>query len=260
LNTCWKRRFSTNPMARTGRPVRSSRRAPLAGALVLAATAVGRAAGYALPLYDADDDAYVGNVTLGSPPQPLSIQLDLMSADLWVPSNASGLGNPHHVFHRWESATYRYDGANLTLPYAPRLNASVLVEVSDDTLGLTPGSPSSAQAPLSVNVTFGLAVQLDAYFWAARFDGILGLGLDDSARVSRSTVLDRLSKTYGLSPLFSLFLARKGLSDDGFGLAAPHGVDAAAKAAAGPSPSSRPLASSGPDRTQSVLLLGEYGA
>ena len=190
------------------------------------------------------DDAYVGNVSIGSPPQALSIQVDLMSSDLWVPANLS-LPAPHRVFDRAASSTYRYDGANVTLPFLPRLNASVLVEVSDDALALGGGA-------VSVNVTFGLAVRCDEYFVGARYDGILGLGLDDLTRVSRATVMDRLVAQHRMEPLFSLFLARSATPPAATPTAASSpGGGGGGRGAGAPSPRPQPS-------HESVLTLGDY--
>nr|XP_030708017.1 pregnancy-associated glycoprotein 2-like [Globicephala melas] len=71
------------------------------------------------PLRNYLDLAYVGNITIGTPPQQFKVVFDTGSADLWVPSTYcdSRPCYTHNVFNPHASTTFRLSGFPVDLTY-----------------------------------------------------------------------------------------------------------------------------------------------
>ncbi|KAH7695049.1 aspartyl protease, partial [Aphelenchoides avenae] len=120
------------------------------------------------------DEAYVGNITIGTPGQLFTVDLDTGSANLWVVACAcksqACKGNPKsgyakHCYMPGASATYQPNGEPLSMQYGEgSFNGSLASDVVNFG-GLT-----------DLNQTFGVATAVDDDFGNEQVDGILGLG------------------------------------------------------------------------------------
>ena len=111
--------------------------------------------------------SYLINMTIGTPPQMFSVQLDTGSSDIWIPSVQSdvcSLGQgacPGGAFDGSQSSTFT-DVAKDAFSISYQDNSAVTGDYMTDVLGV-------GQTTLK-NVTMGLATQ------ASRALGIMGIG------------------------------------------------------------------------------------
>uniref|UniRef100_A0A5G2QY51 Peptidase A1 domain-containing protein n=1 Tax=Sus scrofa TaxID=9823 RepID=A0A5G2QY51_PIG len=119
------------------------------------------------PLRNYFDMAYVGNISIGTPPQQFSVIFDTGSSDLWVPSIycQSRACNTHRVFDPFKSTTFRYSGVPIELEYASGMMSGYL---GYDTVRVmwTPQDQEFGYSQWEENEAFDHAM----------FDGMLGLG------------------------------------------------------------------------------------
>jgi len=136
---------------------------------------------------------------------PFAVIFDTGSSNLWVPKegcNSGGCQGKHH-YDSSQSSSYTPNGRTFSIQYGTGscsgdLVADVVCVTSDGCDG-----PN----PLSVNVTFGEASQMAAFFAQTQIDGILGLGFQTLAEDGVEPVLNKLADA-GLipSPIFQIFL------------------------------------------------------
>ncbi|OWK17275.1 hypothetical protein Celaphus_00013441, partial [Cervus elaphus hippelaphus] len=71
------------------------------------------------PLRNFQDMTYVGNITIGTPPQEFQVVFDTGSSDLWVPSIlcTSPSCSSHVMFRHNESSTYRHTNKTFSIKY-----------------------------------------------------------------------------------------------------------------------------------------------
>uniref|UniRef100_A0A4X1VLF9 Peptidase A1 domain-containing protein n=1 Tax=Sus scrofa TaxID=9823 RepID=A0A4X1VLF9_PIG len=140
------------------------------------------------PLRNYLDMAYVGNITIGTPPQQFSVVFDTGSADLWVPSVycKSKACVTHRSFNPSHSSTFRLPGF---LGY--------------DTVWI--GSLRT------MNQVFGLSqLETGEAFEHGVFDGLLGLGFPSLALKGTTPIFDNLKKQGQISePVFAFYLSTK---------------------------------------------------
>jgi len=130
------------------------------------------------PFSDYVDNFYLGNITLGTPPQPFQIVLDTGSSNLWVvdvkctAEECDGLDNPlfgpvwnKQKYDRTKSSTYKKDGRTFEIYYGSGSCYGDLVIDTLDFAGLE-----------VVGQTFGAAEGIAEVFGYFPIDGILGLG------------------------------------------------------------------------------------
>ncbi|KAI6226272.1 Peptidase A1 domain-containing protein [Aphelenchoides fujianensis] len=141
------------------------------------------------------DAFYVGNIMLGTPPQPFQVQLDTGSSNLWVvdvscqTDECNGEDNPF-LGPRWQkqkydsskSSTYKKNGTYFDIRYG---TGEVTGELSSDTLIVSAHCSSSTfnrrcclqVAGLTVaDQVFGRGTAVDDPFGYYPLDGVLGLG------------------------------------------------------------------------------------
>jgi cathepsin D len=113
-----------------------------------------------------DDTMYIGNITIGTPPQEFSVVFDTGSANLWIPSSECTTG-PCPYKHRYDhkrSSTYKANGEPITIRYGTGDMSGFL---SEDIVHI---------AGINVKSTFGEATSVAQFFNETPTDGILGLG------------------------------------------------------------------------------------
>uniref|UniRef100_A0A8D0ZF76 Peptidase A1 domain-containing protein n=1 Tax=Sus scrofa TaxID=9823 RepID=A0A8D0ZF76_PIG len=153
-----------------------------------------------LRLWNYLDMVYVGNITIGTPPQLFSVIFDTASSDLWVPSNQchSRACVTHRSFNPTLSSTFQ--SSNRTVKLAPH---SGLVS------GLLGYDTVQIGRFKSENQAFGLSQsepvkELENAF----FDGVLGLGYPSLAIQGTTPVFDNLRKQGQIpEPVFALYLS-----------------------------------------------------
>nr|XP_060460475.1 pepsin F-like [Panthera onca] len=146
--------------------------------------------------------AYVGTISIGTPPQQFKVIFDTGSSDLWVPSiycSSPACAN-HNVFNPVRSSTFRISGRPIHLQYGSGTMSGFLAY---DTVRFG-GLVDVAQA-------FGLSLREPGKFMEyAVFDGILGLAYPSLSLRGTVPVFDNLWKQGLISQeLFAFYLSKK---------------------------------------------------
>ncbi|KAJ1065748.1 hypothetical protein K5549_007743 [Capra hircus] len=118
-----------------------------------------------VPLRNMRDIFYVGNITIGTPPQEFQVVFDTASSDLWVPSifcKSSSCSTRARFRHR-QSSTFRRVNKTFGILYGAGKMKGVVVH---DTVRI--GDLVSTDQP------FGLSM-VESGFEHRQFDGVLGL-------------------------------------------------------------------------------------
>uniref|UniRef100_H0XP70 Peptidase A1 domain-containing protein n=1 Tax=Otolemur garnettii TaxID=30611 RepID=H0XP70_OTOGA len=152
------------------------------------------------------DLAYVGLITIGTPPQTFKVVFDTGSADLWVPSVfcKTPSCDIHQRFNPWRSSTFK-------LPPGP-VRPVKLRYGSGDILGVVAQDTLKIGDLEDVDQAFVLSTWEDHVFGAfAPFDGILGLGYPDGVQAGGTPVFDNIWKK-GLitANFFAFYLTSRG--------------------------------------------------
>ncbi|CAN0331261.1 unnamed protein product [Rangifer tarandus platyrhynchus] len=150
------------------------------------------------PLRNALDMAYVGNITIGTPPKEFRVVFDTGSSDLWVPSIKciSPSCHTHITFDHHKSSTFRPTNRSFRILYGSGLMNGVLAY---DTVRI--GKLVSTDQP------FGLSLQQFG-FDNAPFDGILGLSYPSLAIPGTIPIFDKLKQQGSISePVFAFYLS-----------------------------------------------------
>uniref|UniRef100_H0XLY6 Peptidase A1 domain-containing protein n=1 Tax=Otolemur garnettii TaxID=30611 RepID=H0XLY6_OTOGA len=151
------------------------------------------------------DLAYVGLISIGTPPQKFRVAFDTGSADLWVPSiycNSQSCGS-HAFFNPQMSST-------LQLP--PGLIRRAQIRYSyGDVLGILALDTLKIGDLEAFNQIFVLSTWEGHSFGSfAPFDGILGLAYPDSAQTVATPVFDNLWEQSLISEnLFAFYLTSR---------------------------------------------------
>ncbi|XP_020766595.1 pregnancy-associated glycoprotein 2-like [Odocoileus virginianus] len=150
------------------------------------------------PLRNALDMAYVGNITIGTPPKEFRVVFDTGSSDLWVPSIKciSPSCHTHITFDHNKSSTFRLTRRPFRILYGSGLMNGVLAY---DTVRI--GNLVSTDQP------FGLSLQQFG-FDNVPFDGILGLSYPSLAIPGTIPIFDKLKQQGSISePVFAFYLS-----------------------------------------------------
>eukprot|EP00013_Stygamoeba_regulata_P022389 CAMPEP_0177650380 /NCGR_PEP_ID=MMETSP0447-20121125/11911_1 /TAXON_ID=0 /ORGANISM="Stygamoeba regulata, Strain BSH-02190019" /LENGTH=388 /DNA_ID=CAMNT_0019153245 /DNA_START=65 /DNA_END=1231 /DNA_ORIENTATION=+ len=136
-----------------------------------------------IPLKDYSDVSYIGNCTIGTPPQEFRVIYDSGSSNLWVPgtqcTSAACAGKAK--YESGKSSTYQANGRPLTIQYGTGSMEGVL---DVDVVNVA-----------GINVKdqiFGAATSLAAFFRGQPFDGILGLAFPGIAADFVTPVFDNM--------------------------------------------------------------------
>ncbi|XP_043307616.1 pregnancy-associated glycoprotein 1-like [Cervus canadensis] len=152
------------------------------------------------PLRNFQDMTYVGNITIGTPPQEFQVVFDTGSSDLWVPSIlcTSPSCSSHVMFRHNESSTYRHTNKTFSIKYCSGRMKGV---VGRDTVRI--GDLVSTDQP------FGLSVEQYG-FEGMPLDGILGLNYPNLSFTGGIPIFDNLKNQGAISePVFAFYLSNK---------------------------------------------------
>ncbi|NP_001009792.1 pregnancy-associated glycoprotein 4 precursor [Ovis aries] len=152
-----------------------------------------------LPLRNMKDIFYVGNITIGTPPQEFQVVFDTASSDLWVPSifcNSSTCSTRVRFRHR-QSSTFRLANKTFGIMYGAGKMKGVVVH---DTVRI--GDLVSTDQP------FGLSV-VESGFEHRQFDGVLGLNYPNLSFSKTIPIFDKLKNEGAISePVFAFYLSK----------------------------------------------------
>ncbi|XDB65883.1 hypothetical protein AB1E18_019193 [Capra hircus] len=142
---------------------------------------------------------YVGNITIGTPPQEFQVLFDTGSSVLWVPSvfcNSSTC-SMHVRFRHHQSSTFRTTNKTFWITYGAGRMKGV---VAHDTVRI--GDLVSTDQP------FGLSVE-EYGFQGRRFDGVLGLNYPKQCCSRPIPIFDKLKNQSAISePVFAFYLSK----------------------------------------------------
>ncbi|CAI4225350.1 unnamed protein product [Auanema sp. JU1783] len=193
---------------------------------------------------DYEDEAYIGNITIGSNQQTFQVILDTGSSNLWVPDKTcgvthgdctqkkcgpglcalecddqsccgSGSENPcdnKHKFDSSASSTYVANGKAFKIQYG---TGSAVGFLGTDTVRFGDQGTQQLVVP---QTTFGQSTSLAQFFADQPIDGILGLAFQSIA-VDGITPPFINAVNQGLvdQPLFTVFLEHVGAKDNVYG-------------------------------------------
>ncbi|CAO4380419.1 unnamed protein product [Caenorhabditis nigoni] len=189
---------------------------------------------------DYEDEAYVGNITIGTPQQQFKVILDTGSSNLWIPDitcgtkpeNCSAVPTCHGILCQFEcddqaccgagpnytdscllqakfdaskSSTYQTNGRAFIIEYG---TGSARGFLGQDTM--TFGGIGEPQLAVP-NTVFGQATSLAAFFEGQPLDGILGLAFKSIA-VDQVTppFINAINQNLVDLPVFTVFLEHEG--------------------------------------------------
>ncbi|MXQ90785.1 hypothetical protein E5288_WYG016245 [Bos mutus] len=142
---------------------------------------------------------YMGNITIGTPPQEFQVVFDTASSDLWVPPVfcTSPACSTHIRFRLLQSSTFRPTHKTFTINYGSgRMNGVVAY----DTVWV--GDLVSPDQP------FGLSVA-EYGFEGRTYDGILGLNYPNISFSGAIPIFDKLKNQGAISePVFAFYLSK----------------------------------------------------
>uniref|UniRef100_A0A4W2HE09 Pregnancy-associated glycoprotein 1-like n=1 Tax=Bos indicus x Bos taurus TaxID=30522 RepID=A0A4W2HE09_BOBOX len=153
-----------------------------------------------LPLRNIEDLMYVGNITIGTPPQEFQVVFDTGSSDFWVPSDFCTSPDciTHVRFRQHQSSTFRPTNKTFSITYGSGRMRGVVVH---DTVRI--GDLVSTDQP------FGLSVS-EYGFKDRAYDGILGLNYPDESFSEAIPIFDKLKNEGAISePIFAFYLSKK---------------------------------------------------
>ncbi|CAI9166998.1 unnamed protein product [Rangifer tarandus platyrhynchus] len=142
---------------------------------------------------------YVGNITIGTPPQKFQVLFDTGSSDLWVHSVfcTSRLCSSHILFRHLESSTYRPTNKTFSIEYNSGRTKGV---VARDTVRIGD--------LVSTDQQFGLSMEQSG-FEEIPFDGILGLSYPNMSFMGGIPIFDNLKNRGAISePVFAFYLSK----------------------------------------------------
>uniref|UniRef100_H0X9S5 Peptidase A1 domain-containing protein n=1 Tax=Otolemur garnettii TaxID=30611 RepID=H0X9S5_OTOGA len=151
------------------------------------------------------DLAYVGLISIGTPPQTFKVMFDTGSADLWVPSFFCITSScyKHRRFNHKNSSTLKLPPEPISIVKIRYGSGIVMGMLVNDTLKI--------RDLLNINQAFVLTTWEDqAFGYFVPFDGTLGLAYPDLAKAGGTPVFDNLWKKGLISQnLFAFYLTSK---------------------------------------------------
>nr|XP_014334278.1 PREDICTED: pregnancy-associated glycoprotein 1-like [Bos mutus] len=145
------------------------------------------------------DMLYVGNITIGTPPQEFQVVFDTGSSDLWVPSTFcnSSTCSVHVRFRHLQSSTFWPTNKTFSITYASGKIKGIVVR---DTVRIGD--------LVSTDQLFGLSL-VEYGFEGIPFDGILGLNYPNISSSVAIPIFDKLKNEGAISePVFAFYLSK----------------------------------------------------
>ncbi|DAZ92745.1 TPA: hypothetical protein N0F65_003482 [Lagenidium giganteum] len=154
------------------------------------------AAGH-VPLVNFMEFQFYGPVTIGSPPQEVSVCFDTGSSDLWVPgakcSNCAGNG--------------RFD-STASKTFVQGANSDFTVQYGSGGVAGQFGQDSVHVANFCVeNASVGVVTTEDASMARMKTDGLLGMAFDGLSTFTHPPLFQQLVQQRGLDPVFAFYLS-----------------------------------------------------
>ncbi|CAO4376316.1 unnamed protein product [Caenorhabditis nigoni] len=155
---------------------------------------------------DYGDVEYLGNITIGTPPQPFLVVLDTGSSNLWVPgTTCDGTCKGKKTFDFSKSTTFVSNNQTWVIQYE---GGNAKGYLGQDTVSF--GAATEQQLPVP-KTTFGIATQISAEFKNDAADGILGLAFT-ALSVGHVTpvLINAINQGILDQPLFTVWLEHVG--------------------------------------------------
>uniref|UniRef100_A0A452FHP5 Pregnancy-associated glycoprotein-4 n=1 Tax=Capra hircus TaxID=9925 RepID=A0A452FHP5_CAPHI len=150
------------------------------------------------PLSNYIDMLYMGNITIGTPPQEFQVVFDTGSSDLWVPSSFCTIlaCATQARFRHLQSSTFRLTNRTFRITYG---SGGLKGVVAHDTVRI--GNLVSTDQP------FGLTLK-EYGFAHITFDGVLGLNYPNISYSGAIPIFDKLKNEGAISePVFAFYLS-----------------------------------------------------
>jgi len=149
------------------------------------------------PFKNYQDSLYVGNISIGTPPQSFIVVFDTGSSNLWVPGvSCTDIGcKGKDSYNSAQSSTYQSNGSSISIQYGTGSMTGILDEDTVTIAGVS-----------LTNIVFGEAQTLADFFSGQPLDGILGMGYASIAADGVTPVFDAWVQEAGLPPIFSVYL------------------------------------------------------
>ncbi|KAM7226419.1 LOW QUALITY PROTEIN: hypothetical protein CapIbe_022564 [Capra ibex] len=151
------------------------------------------------PLRNIRDMQYMGNITIGTPPQEFQVVFDTGSSELWVASDfcTSRVCATHVKFRHHQSSTFRPTNKTFRISYSSGRVKAVVVH---DTVRI--GDLVSTDQP------FGITVK-EKWLEGRSYDGILGLNYPNLSISGAIPTFDKLKNEGAISePVFAFYLSK----------------------------------------------------
>ncbi|XP_059738744.1 pregnancy-associated glycoprotein 15 isoform X1 [Bos taurus] len=151
------------------------------------------------PLRNIRDLFYMGNITIGTPPQEFLVVFDTGSSDLWVPSDfcTSPACSKHFRFRHLQSSTFRLTNKTFSIEYGSGTMEGI---VAHDTVRI--GDLVSTDQPFGLSMT-------ESGFEGIPFDGVLGLNYPNISFSGAIPIFDKLKNQGAISePVFAFYLSK----------------------------------------------------
>ncbi|KHJ91339.1 eukaryotic aspartyl protease [Oesophagostomum dentatum] len=129
---------------------------------------------------------YIGNISVGTPPQIFQVVFDTATANSWVVDSECSAFKPLH---------YRND-------------ASVRGKIGSDTIGLG-WSNHEAQLPVP-GTLFGQAYEIHDYFADHPYDGVIGMAFSRLSYYGLVPPFERAAQLGLVEPIFTVYMKRVG--------------------------------------------------
>ncbi|XP_057583133.1 pregnancy-associated glycoprotein 2-like [Hippopotamus amphibius kiboko] len=151
-----------------------------------------------LPMINYLDLCYVGNITIGTPPQEFRVVFDTSVSHIWVPSSSSSspFNRTRNLFNPQLSTTFRFSSQSFDFKYGTERIVGILAYDTVRIMNL-----------VNLGQPFVLSTNQSGLF-RAKFDGALGLAYPSRGPNWFTPVFDNL-KTQGIisQPVFAFYLS-----------------------------------------------------
>mmetsp|Transcript_9823 Transcript_9823/g.13795 ORF Transcript_9823/g.13795 Transcript_9823/m.13795 type:complete len:523 (+) Transcript_9823:7-1575(+) len=149
------------------------------------------------------DAEYVGEISIGTPPQNMTVVLDTGSSDLWVPGDKCKNCEGHKSFEGKNSSTY-----NVILNERGVAEKFSLAYGSGNVVGTKAVDNIILGGYEIENVTFGEADHESSKITQFMMDGIIGLAFPELSKITKPSILELLKSNIPDMPaLFSVYLS-----------------------------------------------------